>query len=352
MPKKKKYDVEKDVRPTTECPAPASGSADVDALRESEIRYRRLFESAKDGILILDAETGVVNDVNPFLMDILGYSREQFVGATIWELGFIKNIVANKEHFEKLQSEKYIRYEDMPLETDDGRRIDVEFVSNVYLENNKKVIQCNIRDITARKRVEKELKQHRERLEELVKERTDELLKAQEQLIQSQKMEAVGQLAGGISHDFNNMLAIILGDSELVLSNLKTDDPNYARMQRVINSGKRAKDLTSRLLTFSRKEKLETGYMPIRNILLDMVDILLSSISKKIEIDISVSEKSLVIHGDVNQLGQAFLNICLNACDAMKEGGKLKLDASPIFLDDNFCNAHNGLAPGDYCLIQ
>jgi phosphoserine phosphatase RsbU/P len=125
-----------------------------DVLRASELRYRRLFESAKDGILILDAETGMVVDVNPFLIQLLGFSREAFLGKEIWELGFFKDIVANQDNFAELQQQEYIRYEDKPLETADGRRIDVEFVSNVYLVNHQKVIQCNIRDITERKRVE------------------------------------------------------------------------------------------------------------------------------------------------------------------------------------------------------
>ena len=122
----------------------------------SEIRYRRLFESAKDGILILDAETGMIVDVNPFLTDLLGYSHEKFLGKAIWEIGFFKNIVANKDNFLELQQKEYIRYEDMPLETSDGQIREVEFVSNVYLVDNAKVIQCNIRDITERKLAEKE----------------------------------------------------------------------------------------------------------------------------------------------------------------------------------------------------
>ncbi len=121
------------------------------ALIASEIRYRRLFESAKDGILILDAETGMIVDVNPFLIELLGYSKENFIHKAIWEIGFLKDIFANREKFFELQQEEYIRYEDLPLETSDGRKINVEFVSNVYMAENKKVIQCNIRDITVRK---------------------------------------------------------------------------------------------------------------------------------------------------------------------------------------------------------
>ncbi len=120
----------------------------------SEMRYRRLFETAQDGILILDADTGQIVEVNPFLITMLGFSREQFLGKKLWEIGLFKDIVANKDNFEELQRKEYIRYEDLPLETADGRHIAVEFVSNVYMVNNKKVIQCNIRDITDRKLAE------------------------------------------------------------------------------------------------------------------------------------------------------------------------------------------------------
>jgi PAS domain S-box-containing protein len=126
-------------------------------LAASEVRYRRLFESAKDGILILDAETGMIVDVNPFLVEILGYSHEQFLGKSIWEVGFLSDAVASKYNFRKLQQEKYVRYDDLPLETSDGGQIEVEFVSNVYDVGGKKVIQCNIRDVTGRKRAKKAL---------------------------------------------------------------------------------------------------------------------------------------------------------------------------------------------------
>jgi len=131
----------------------------AEALRASEVRYRRLFEAAKDGILILEAETGMVVEVNPFLIELLGFSREQFLGKKVWELGCFKDIVGNQANFAELQEKGYIRYEDKPLETADGRRIEVEFVSNVYGVNLDKVIQCNIRDITERKRAEDQLRQ-------------------------------------------------------------------------------------------------------------------------------------------------------------------------------------------------
>ncbi len=129
----------------------------------SEVRYRRLFESAKDGILILDAETGRIKDVNPYLSELLGYSQEQFIEKKIWEIGFFKDIAANQEKFYELQNRQYVRYENLPLETATGKKINVEFVSNLYFVNKKKVIQCNIRDITIRKEVERALQESEER---------------------------------------------------------------------------------------------------------------------------------------------------------------------------------------------
>ncbi len=123
----------------------------------SETRYRRLFESAKDGILILDASSGEILDVNPFMTDMLGYSYEEFTGKHLWEIGVFQNIFENKEKFLELKERGYVRYSHLPLETSDGKGIDVEFVSNVYDVDRSKVIQCNIRDITERKKMEKEL---------------------------------------------------------------------------------------------------------------------------------------------------------------------------------------------------
>ena len=123
-------------------------------LQDSETRYRGLFESAQDGILILDSDTGKIIDVNPFLVNMLGYSKEQFIEKTIWDIGFLKDVIASKENFLELQEKKYVRYENLPLETFDGKKMNVEFVSNVYLAGDEMVIQCNIRDISDRKVLE------------------------------------------------------------------------------------------------------------------------------------------------------------------------------------------------------
>ena len=130
----------------------------------SELRYRRLFETAQDGILILNAQSGEITDANPFLLNMVGYSLEDLLGKKLWEIGFFKDSKASRQAFQVLQSKGYVRYEDLPLETKDGQAIEVEFVSNSYAIDGEKVIQCNIRDITVRKRVEQGLEKSRSRM--------------------------------------------------------------------------------------------------------------------------------------------------------------------------------------------
>jgi len=139
-------------------------------LQVLEKRYRRLFESAKDGIIILNADNGVIVDVNPFLINMLGYSKENFLTKHIWDIGTKENIDLSKQLYLELQEKGYVRYEDLPLEASNGKLIHVEFVCNVYLVDGDKVIQCNIRDITERIKHEQILNDDMEKKEALIKE--------------------------------------------------------------------------------------------------------------------------------------------------------------------------------------
>jgi PAS domain S-box-containing protein len=176
----------------------------VESLSLSETRYRRLFETAQDGILIVDAKSGLVFDANPFLTELLGYPREELVGKELWEIGLFQDIESNKKAFRVLQDRHYIRYEDLPLLTKDGRHIEVEFVSNVYNVGDQMVIQCNIRDVTDRKRAEAGLRAAHDQLELRVRERTAELAQANETLraeiahreqVEAERRNLQGQLA-------------------------------------------------------------------------------------------------------------------------------------------------------------
>lgn len=146
-----------------------------EALLVSETRYRRLFETAQDGILLVDPETRRIFDANPFLTALLGYTHAELLGKELWEIGLFCDIESNKAAFRKLQDTGYIRYDDLPLRTRDGRGIEVEFVSNVYEVGAASVIQCNIRDVTDRKRAEQALRTTRGLLEDRVEQRTVEL---------------------------------------------------------------------------------------------------------------------------------------------------------------------------------
>jgi diguanylate cyclase (GGDEF)-like protein/PAS domain S-box-containing protein len=139
-------------------------------LGESEVRYRRLFEMAKDGILLLDADTGKITDANPFVEVMLGYSRAELLGRALWEIGPFQDVAASQNAFRELQRNEYIRYEDLPLETKNHERRSVEVVSNVYLVDGARVIQCNIRDVTSRKEAEEISRHHTQELMSRVRE--------------------------------------------------------------------------------------------------------------------------------------------------------------------------------------
>jgi PAS domain S-box-containing protein len=159
------------------------------AVSASELRYRRLFEAAPDGIIMVDSKTRQIADVNPFLVKFLGYTREEVIGRELFEIGLLKDEAASQAAFRELQAVGSIRYEDLPLETKEGRRVDVEFVSNLYQEGDQQVIQCNVRDITVRKNTENALRdadlklsRHAAELEILVNRRTAELQLSNAQL--------------------------------------------------------------------------------------------------------------------------------------------------------------------------
>lgn len=200
----------------------------------SETRYRRLFETARTGILILDADTGMIVDVNPFMIEILGFSYEQFQGKTIWDIGPFKDIIPNKDKFLELKGKEYVQYDNLPLETADGRRIDVEFVSNQYEIENEKVIQCGIRDITARKQADDERRRY-----------TEELKRSNQDL---------QQFAYVASHDLQEPLRMISSYLQLIerryKDKLDADANDFIKF--AVDGAKRLQSLIIGLLEYSR----------------------------------------------------------------------------------------------------
>ena len=303
------------------------------ALRASEVRYRRLFESAQDGILIIDAETGYIMDVNPFLMNMLDYTVDEFRGKKLWEIGVFADIVANKAAFIELQQKRYIRYDDLPLETKNGRKIDVEFVSNVYLVNNANIIQCNIRDISQRKQAEA----LREKLEE--------------QLRQQQRLESVGQLAAGVAHDFNNLLTGISGFTHFAHDALPAGTTAREDLTEVLALAGRAANLTRQLLAFSRRQTLQPIIIDINQQIGEMVKMLAILIGEHIDLAFRPATDIGAVKADPGQIEQVLVNLAINARDAMPDGGKLTIETANVTLDDDYAHLHLGTVPGPHVML-
>jgi two-component system, cell cycle sensor histidine kinase and response regulator CckA len=318
------------------------------ALRASELSYRRLFEAAKDGILILEADTGRISDVNPFLTEMLGYSHDELVGTSIWELGPFRDIVSNKAKFEQLQQRGYVRYDNLPLETKDGRKIAVEFVSNVYQAGDRNVIQCNIRDITERKRMEGQIHILNAEAQQCL----DERRRLEAQFIEAQKMEAIGQLAGGVAHDFNNILAVIIGCGELITSKLGADSPLRKYTEEIRHASERAAGLTRQLLIFSRKQTVQPTVLDLNDVVKDLDKLLRRLIDENIEMAIVPGKKIGRVKVDSGYLGQVLMNLVVNARDAMPNGGKLTIATNNVTLDENHARTHPSTNPGDYVLLS
>jgi PAS domain S-box-containing protein len=315
----------------------AASALSEQALRDSEARYRRLFETAQDGILILDAKAGLITDVNPFLMKLLNYSREEFLGKALWEFGLFKDLEASRAAFRMLQTTGYIRYDDLPLKTKDGRLISVEFVSNVYGVNKKKVIQCNVRDITKRKHDEQ----------------------SEQQLRQSQKMETIGQLAGGIAHDFNNLLGVILGYCGILEARLDPAEPTREMIEEahkmiveIHNAGTSAKDLTRHLLAFSRRQVLQPVFLNLNATVNRLHTILSRVIGDDIELASVLQIDLETIKADPIQVEQVLMNLAVNARDAMPLGGKITIETANVDLDEAYAREHPYATPGPYVMLK
>ena len=420
----------------------------IDALRDSEKRYRRLFQSAKDGILILDADTGKVVDANPFLLQLLGYQYDAICGQYIWELGVFKDIAASREAFKALQDNEYIRYDDLPLETSGGQSIAVEFVSNVYFVDGSKVIQCNIRDITAYRGAEAERKLLMAAIEQagdaivmtddlgaiqyvnpafertsgytseevvgrnprilksgsqdnsfyrnlwdtisdgriwagtIVNKRKDGKLYTEEtkisplrnpsgqvvhyvavqrditehlhltaQLQQAQKMEAVGLLAGGVAHDYNNMLSVILGYSELALGKVKKTDTLHSDLEEIYKAAIRSTEITRQLLAFARKQIINPVVLNLNHNVQSMLKMLERLIGEDITLAWCPEIDLHPIKMDPAQIDQLLANLCVNARDAIADVGRVTIETKNIAIDATYCEHNAGFVPGKYALL-
>jgi PAS domain S-box-containing protein len=284
-------------------------------LQTSEIRYRRLFESARDGILILDAVNRKITDANPFMVELLGYSRDEFLGKELWEIGLLKDEEASKAAFRELQQTGHIRYEDLRLETKEGKHREVEFISNVYTEGDLQVIQCNIRDISARKRLEEE----REQL----------LLQAQAaQVIAERASQLKDEFLATLSHELRTPLTAIVGWVE-ILAKSNLDPVAALRAIEVIRRNARLQvQMVNDLLDVSRiitgKLRLSMQPVDLGTLIIAVVDGQRPAAeAKEIDIQLQLDAPTDPITGDPDRLQQVVWNLVSNAIKFTPKGGSL-----------------------------
>jgi PAS domain S-box-containing protein len=284
---------------------PLAGDQAQSRLRISEVRYRRLFEAARDGILILDAVTLKITDVNPFMTELLGYSHAEFLGKELWEIGLFSDKDASQEAFKELQRTGYLRYEDLPLQATNGKLRDVEFVSNVYEEDGHEVIQCNIRDITDRKRAEKE--------------RTLLLAAAQSARAEADSANLVkDEFLATLSHELRTPLTSILGWSHLLTAG-KLDKQQTARAIETIARNARAQGrLIDELLDISRimtgklcLDLREVKLAPLVQAVVD--DVRPAADARSINLEAAFNSDIGLIWGDPDRLQQIVWNLLANA---------------------------------------
>jgi PAS domain S-box-containing protein len=308
-------------------------------LRISELRYRRLFEAARDGILILDAVTLKITDVNPFMTELLGYSHAEFLGKELWEIGLFSDKEASQEAFKELQRRGYLRYEDLPLQATNGKLRDVEFVSNVYEEDSHQVIQCNIRDITDRKRAEKE--------------RTLLLAAAQSARAEADSANGIkDEFLASLSHELRTPLTSILGWSHL-LTDGKLDKQQTARAIETIARNARAQGrLIDELLDISRimtgKLCLDLRAVKLAPLIQAVVDDeRLAAEAKSINLRAVLNSDIGPFLGDADRLQQIVRNLLANAIKFTPDRGDvqvlLKRNDSHIAITVN--DTGQGIAP-------
>jgi PAS domain S-box-containing protein len=280
------------------------------AVKTSEARYRRLFETAKDGILILDASTLKIIDANRFMTELLGYSHDEFLGKELWEIGFFGDKLKSQAVYRELQERGYVRYEHLPLETKNGEGAEVEFISNVYQVDHCAVAQCNIRDISERSRMQRKLQEQTEALADLHR-RKDEFLAM-------------------LSHELRNPLAPISNAAHL-LRLRKDEDPLQREARSIIE--RQVTQLTRLVDDLMEVSRITTGKVQLRHDQVVMSGIVERAVEatrplmdqRRHEFTVSLPPQSIWLYADAARLEQVVVNLLTNAAKYTDEGGRIGL---------------------------
>jgi PAS domain S-box-containing protein len=298
------------------------------AMRASEIRYRRLFEAARDGILIMDPDTRKITDANPFMSELLGYPHGELLGKELWEIGLLKDEQANREAFRELQQNHFIRYEDLPLQSKTGKHHEVEFVSNLYDEDGRTVIQCNIRDITERKGTEaalvnakNEISRHAAHLEQMVAERTSQL---------RETISELEEFSYSISHDMRAPLRAMQSYAQYLVDEYgsKLDEQGVNYLHQIMRSAVRLDRLIQDVLSYTRilHSPLPMEPVDLDRLVRDIIEIYPNGQPIKPEIQIKGRLPKVV--GNEALLTQCISNLLSNGAKFVSPGTTPHLEVS------------------------
>jgi two-component system, chemotaxis family, CheB/CheR fusion protein len=304
----------------------------TDRKRAAEAKYRRLFETAKDGILVIDPESGEITDINAFLIDLFGYGREELAGKRFWETPLMSRIPDGKGMLDNIRAEDTLRLQDISLVTRGGREIEIEAIGSTYTEGEKQFVQLNIRDITDRKLFDRRLQQ-------------------------TAKLESLGLLAGGVAHDFNNLLTGIMGNASLLLDNASVSSPDREFMREIVKSTQRAADLTRQMLAYSGQGRFVVESIDLSDLVREIASLIRSSIPRTVVIELHLAKGLPPIHADATQIRQLVMNLVINGAEAIGDGkqGSVRLTTREEQLDEESIRVGfpgDELKPGTYVSLE